>query len=164
MPDLPGKPACSIGSGHRCRCESDEAMSRVNSDYTAMIAAALLAAGLLGGCAISDDKAASLLVAPGDYDLNSCPQLAVTYAGLKVRRVELEGLMAKAESGAGGTLINAVGYRPDYLKVRGEQHEIEKTAREKNCDLSAVPAGAEPASVAMPALPASPGLVQPQPR
>jgi len=78
--------------------------------------------------------------------------------------VELEGLMAKAESGAGGTLINAVGYRPDYLKVRGEQHALEKTAREKNCDLSAVPAGAEPANVAMPALPASPGLVQPQPR
>ena len=140
-------------------------MSRMNGGRTAWIAGALLVAGLLAGCAMSDERAASLLVAPGDYDIYSCPQLAVTYAGLKSRRVELEGLMAKAESGAGGQLVNAVGYRPDYLKVRGEQHEIEKTAREKNCDLSAVPADAAPANNrAMPPLPASPGLVQPQPR
>ncbi|HET9617808.1 MAG TPA: twin-arginine translocation pathway signal [Pseudolabrys sp.] len=139
-------------------------MSRMNGGCTAAIAAVLLSAGLLGGCAMSDERAASLLVAPGDYEIYSCPQLAVTYAGLKARRIELEGLMAKAEGGAGGQLVNAVGYRPDYLKVRGEQHEIEKTAREKNCDLGAVPAGAAPVNAAMPPLPAAPGLVQPQPR
>ena len=97
-------------------------MSRMNGGCTAAIAAVLLSAGLLGGCAMSDERAASLLVAPGDYEIYSCPQLAVTYAGLKARRIELEGLMAKAEGGAGGQLVNAVGYRPDYLKVRGEQH------------------------------------------
>ena len=138
-------------------------MSRMNGGCAAAIAAVLLAAGMLGGCAISDERAASLLVVPGDYDIYSCPQLAVTYSGLKTRRIELEGLMAKSASGAGGQLVNAVGYRPDYLKVRGEQHEIEKTAREKNCDLSAVPADAKPANAAMPPLPAAPGLVQPQP-
>lgn len=138
-------------------------MSRMNGGCTAAIAAVLLSAGLLGGCAMSDERAASLLVAPGDYDLYSCPQLARTAADLKGRRAELEGLMAKAERDAGGRMMSALGYRPDYLKVRGEIHEIEKTAREKKCDLSAVRANAAPAAPAMPPLPATPGLVQPQP-
>jgi hypothetical protein len=143
--------------------ESDDAMPLINGGLTLRLVATLLAAGLLAGCAFSDEKAASLLVAPGDYDLYSCPQLARTAADLKVRRAELEGLMAKAEGDAGGRMMSALGYRPDYLKVRGEIHEIEKTAREKKCDLAAVRANAAPAAPAMPPLPATPGLVQPQP-
>jgi hypothetical protein len=100
---------------------------------------ALLGALALGGCAMSDEQAARLLVAPGDYDLYSCPQLAVTANSLGTRKQELERLMARAGVDAGGRMMNVIGYRPEYLKISGELHEVEKTARGKSCDLSAQP-------------------------
>ena len=137
-------------------------MFRMNGGWISLSAAALLAAGLLGGCALSDDKAASLLVAPGDYDLYSCPQLATTASSLKAKRIELGGLMARAETDSGGRMMSSISYRPEYLKIRGELHEVEATAREKKCDVSKV--APAPASAAPPpTLPATPGLVQPQP-
>jgi len=137
-------------------------MRWMKSGRSLHLVAAMAAALLVGGCALSDDKAASLLVAPGDYDLYSCAALARTAASLKARRVELEGLMARAERDSGGRMMSAIGYRPDYLKVRGELHEIEATAREKKCDLSAVPVEA-PSNAGPPPLPKAPALVQPQP-
>ncbi|MGN6573115.1 MAG: hypothetical protein ACTHLO_17040 [Pseudolabrys sp.] len=123
------------------------------------IAAGLLAAGLLAGCAMSDDRAASLLVAPGDYDIYACPQLALAAAAAKKRRDELQGLMARAETESSGRLMSALGYRPEYLKIRGELHEMEATAREKHCDLSDVPnVASQPPTPSRP----PPALVQPQ--
>ena len=107
---------------------------------------------------MSDDKAASLLVAPGDYDLYSCPQLAQTAADLRKKRGDLEALMARAEGDSGGRFMSAVGYRPEYLKVRGEVHEVETTAAAKHCDLSSLPA---PQQSSVPPVPSAgtPGLV-----
>ena len=137
-------------------------MPWMNGGRTWRIGAALLAAGLVAGCALSDEKAASLLVAPGDYDLYSCPQLAQTAASLRTKRVELEALMARAETDSGGRMMSALGYRPEYLKVRGELHEIDATAREKHCDLSAVPLTDKPPAPSPVAPPASPRMMKPR--
>lgn len=132
--------------------------SRLHGGLTGRLAAlALVAAALLGGCAMSDENAASLLVAPGDYDLYSCPQLAVAATPLRKRRTELQGLMARADVDAGGRVMSTIGYRPEYLKISGELHSIEATAREKKCDLSAAPVDADaPAVMPAPPTPALP--------
>ena len=136
-------------------------MSHITGGWSSRIGAALgvafLAAVALGGCAMSDEKAANLLVAPGDYDLYSCPQLAVAAAPLRKRRTELQGLMASADGDAGGRMMSSIGYRPEYLKISGELHSIDETARAKKCDLSAIPVPAgTPATPAASALPATP--------
>ena len=107
---------------------------------------------------MSDETASSLMVAPGDYDLYSCPQLAVAAAPLRKRRRELQSLMAKADVDSGGRMMSALGYRPEYLKISGELHSIEATAREKHCDLTAVPARAPAVTPGRkkPALPKAP--------
>jgi hypothetical protein len=103
---------------------------------------------------MSDEKAASLLAAPGAYSLYTCPQLVASAKSLRARKQELEGLMAHADVDAGGRMMSAIGYRPEYLKVSGQLHETERTAREKQCDLSAKPDAGTPA--ALPPPPAKP--------
>ena len=147
---------------HLARNESDDAMSRMNGAYIPRISAALLAAALLAGCATTNDTVSTLFVAPGDYDLYSCPQLQQTAGSLRGRRDELQGLMAKAETDAAGKFMSTLGYRPDYLRVTGELHELEKVAREKKCDLSAVPVKRTPTLPAPPSSRAGPGLVKPR--
>jgi hypothetical protein len=135
-------------------------MAHMKSGWMSWSGMALVAAVVLGGCAMSDEKAASLMVAPGDYDLYSCPQLAVAAAPLRKRRTELQGLMARADVDAGGRMMSTIGYRPEYLKISGELHSIDATAREKKCDLSAVPVDPDAPAVTTapptPALPAAP--------
>jgi predicted outer membrane protein len=67
-----------------------------------MMTAAALATLLLAGCAGSNDQTASLLVTPGKYAIYNCGQLAVAAGKTAERERELEGLMAKAQTGAGG--------------------------------------------------------------
>ena len=123
-------------------------MPRINGSFELKIAVAVLAATLLAGCATTEERAGSLFVAPGGYEFYACLQLAQTAASYKARRAELEQLMAKAESDAGGKLMSAISYRPDHLKMGGELHAIEVTAREKHCNLSG-----EMAKLAKPAQP-----------
>jgi hypothetical protein len=96
----------------------------------------------LGGCASTDDTASKLLVAQGDYDLYSCPQVVNLVTGLKARKAELEKLMARAETDIGGKMMSAMGYRPDYLRVIGELKSAETTMREKHCEVPPPPAPA----------------------
>ena len=52
------------------------------------------------------------------------------------RQREIEALMIKAKSGAGGRFVSSAVYRPEYLQLRGMMEQICKTAAEKNCNLS----------------------------
>src|SRR3990172_5641070 len=85
--------------------------------FRPLVAIALLAA-MLSGCASSggssDDKLGRFLVAPGKYVLYSCPEIAVQAATTAARERELERLMAKANVDAGGRLVSAIAYRPEY--------------------------------------------------
>lgn len=89
----------------------------------------------LGGCALSDDRLASMMAAPGKFSLYSCPELVQRHKEIVVRQHELEGLMAKAGQESSGRLVSAMAYRPEYLSLRGEMKDALEAAAEKKCDL-----------------------------
>ena len=88
---------------------------------------------LLGGCAVSDDKLAQMLVAPNKFALYRCEEMAVHAKKLAAREAELKALIARAGTGSGGELVSTMAYRPEYLSVEGEMMELRRTATEKNC-------------------------------
>ena len=89
----------------------------------------------LCGCT-SEETADRFIVAPGQYILYSCPELANTARGIEVRQHELAALMQKAGVDASGRFISAQVYGPEYAQLRGEMDQVRKTAAEKNCNLS----------------------------
>jgi hypothetical protein len=93
----------------------------------------ILAAGVLAGCATSDDSAGRFFVQPDKYQLYSCRELAEAAQAIIARQLEIEGLMAKAGSDATARFVTTVTYRPEYLQLRGQMNEIRKTSTEKKC-------------------------------
>ena len=105
--------------------------------FRPLVAIALLAV-VLSACTApsggsSDDTVSRFLVAPGKYVLYSCPEIAVQAAATAARERELERLMAKADVDAGGRLVSAIAYRPEYLERRGEMNELRQAAVAKDC-------------------------------
>src|SRR6201995_2734659 len=79
----------------------------------------LLACGtLLSGCAEMSDGMTSAFADPAKYDLYECKQLEPERKSLATRLAELQGLMAKAETGAGGAVVSELAYRNEYIAVR----------------------------------------------
>ena len=97
------------------------------------IAVVALLSGCVGSTGNSDDALGSFLVAPGKYTLYACEDLAIQAKANLTRRRELEGLMAKADAGAGGEFINAVVYRSEYAERRGDLNELRRAAAARNC-------------------------------
>ncbi len=97
---------------------------------------------LLSACGTSQQMS-SLLVAPGKYDIYTCPQIADQMQVTETEGQRLEGLMARASKDASGQFISNIAYEPDYLANRGEMHELRKSAAAKNCPN--LPAAAAPA-------------------
>jgi len=93
----------------------------------------VLVAALMGGCTASDETAARFLVAPDQYVLYNCPQLAEAAQVTATRQRELETLMAKADTDSGGRAVSAMSYRPEYLQLRGRMTELRKEAATKHC-------------------------------
>jgi|ERR1700688_2402384 len=93
---------------------------------------------VLSACAApggnSDDQMARFLVAPGKYVLYSCDELARQAQASAARKKELEQLMAKASSDAGGRMISNAAYGSEYTMVRGELIELHNAANERNCN------------------------------
>jgi len=87
----------------------------------------------MGGCTASDETAARFLVAPDQYVLYNCPQLADAAQVNATRQRELETLMAKADTDSGGRAVSAMSYRPEYLQLRGRMTELRKEAATKHC-------------------------------
>jgi hypothetical protein len=108
---------------------------------------------LLGGCAMSDDKLARMLVAPNKFALYRCEEMAEHAKKLTTRKVELEALMARAATGSGGELVNSMAYRPEYLSIEGEMMELRRTATEKKCAPIPELAGVHAPGVTAPARP-----------
>ena len=97
------------------------------------ILVAALAALALCGCASSDDGAANFLVAPGQFAIYNCPQLADAARGNASRQRELEALMKKAGVDSAGRFVSGMAYRPEYLQLRGQMTELRKEAADKHC-------------------------------
>ena len=108
-------------------------------------AAALLALALaLPGCADMSDSSMSLAFAdPAKYDLYNCKQLEPERKRLADKTAELQGLMAKAETGAGGAVVAEIAYRNEYIAMRG-QARLAEQAWQKNRCRETVPGAAMP--------------------
>ena len=108
------------------------------------IAAAAIASVWLSACAMSDDSLSSFLVAPGNYALFSCDDIARTAKTTQERQKELEQLMAKAGTDTSGRLISDATYGTEYATTRGQMKNLRAAAVERKCDF--VPGADNPAA------------------
>src|SRR5215218_11338842 len=113
------------------------------------VAALLALGGGLGGCASVGETIAPAFADPAKYDLYECKQLEPARKELATKAAELEGLMAKAETGVAGSVVAEMAYRNDLIATRGQQKNAEEAWRRYKCVESkreAVPAAVAPAA------------------
>ena len=96
------------------------------------LALLLLGAGL-SGCASVGDNMSSAFADPARYDLYECNHLVTERARLATRKAELEGLMAKAETGVGGSVVAEVAYRNELIATQGQSKFAEEAWRRNKC-------------------------------
>lgn len=121
-----------------------------------------LAAGILcatlGGCAggFESTYSSGLWAEPGKYDYIKCPDMVRTSASLAAQEKRMLGLMAKADQEGAGPIINITVYQAQLEQIRAQARLLQRTAREKNCDLNAPAATNSPANAAAVPPPARP--------
>jgi hypothetical protein len=104
----------------------------------------LLLAVSLGGCAdVGDSFASAAFVDPAKYDLYDCKQLEGERKGLALRTAELQGLIAKANTGSGGTVVAELAYRNDYISARAQAKLVEEMWQRNKC-VATTPGSATP--------------------
>ena|SRR5579872_2041315 len=74
----------------------------------------------LCGCANMSDGMTSAFADPAKYELYNCKQLETERKNLTTKMAELQGLMSKAQTGVGGSVVAEVAYRNDYIALRGQ--------------------------------------------
>jgi hypothetical protein len=100
----------------------------------AFLTLALLVLGAgLSGCAEMNDGMLSAFADPAKYDLYECKQLEPERKNLAIRMAELQGLMAKAETGVAGPVVAELAYRNEYIAVRGQSKLAEEAWRKNRC-------------------------------
>jgi hypothetical protein len=116
----------------------------------AATAVALLALGVgLGGCADMGDTMTTAFADPARYELYDCKQLEPERKTLATRAAELQGLMAKANTGVAGPVVAELAYRNEYIAVRGQAKFAEEAWRRNKCRES--PPSATSAAAPVPA-------------
>jgi hypothetical protein len=121
----------------------------------AIAALALFAIGAgLSGCAEVGESMSSAFADPAKYDLYECKQLGPERRSLAGRIAELQGLMAKAETGVAGSVVAEVAYRNDYIALRA-QSKLADEAWQRNKCKEDEPATAKPAAAAPSAPPSA---------
>lgn len=104
----------------------------------------------LGGCAnVGDSFASSAFVDPAKYEMFDCKQLEAERKRLALRTAELQGLIAKAETGVGGSVVSEIAYRNDYISARAQAKLAEETWQRDKC-VTTAPAAATPLTPAAP--------------
>jgi hypothetical protein len=112
---------------------------------------ALLVLGIgLAGCADMGESMSSAFADPAKYELYECPQLVTERKALATRAAELQGLMAKAQTGVAGPVVAEVAYRNEYIAVRGQTKLADEAWARNKCHDGAPAAGA-PAAPSAPA-------------
>jgi hypothetical protein len=113
--------------------------------------AVLLVLGIgLAGCADMGESMSSAFADPAKYELYECPQLATERKALANRAAELQGLMAKAQTGVAGPVVAELAYRNEYIAVRGQTKLADEAWARNKCHEGAPAAGA-PAAPSVPA-------------
>ena len=98
------------------------------------LALLMLGSGLgIAGCADMNDSMSVAFADPAKYELYDCKQLEAERKNLASRSAELQGLMAKAETGVAGPVVSELAYRNEYIAVRGQSRNAEDAWRRNNC-------------------------------
>jgi hypothetical protein len=113
----------------------------------AAVALALLVPALgLAGCANMNDTMVSAFADPAKYEFFDCKQLEAERKTLASRAAELQGLMAKADTGVAGPMVAELAYRNDYISTRAQSKLADEGWRRNKCHDTPPPApGAAPA-------------------
>src|SRR5262245_14238364 len=128
----------------------------------AVAALAFCSLGLaLSGCAEMGDSVSTAFADPAKYELYDCKQLETERKALANRSAELQGLMAKAQTGVGGSVVAELAYRNDYIAVRGQSKFAEEAWQKSKCretpPAPAAPSKADAVASAKPKLRANSG-------
>jgi hypothetical protein len=100
----------------------------------ALAALAFCSLGLtLSGCADMSDTVSTAFADPAKYELYDCKQLEAERKNLANRSAELQGLMAKAQTGVGGSVVSELAYRNDYVAVRGQSKFADEAWQKNKC-------------------------------
>ena len=127
-------------------------LTRSQPSPRAVAVVALLAFGLpLGGCADMGEGMTSAFADPAKYDLYDCKQLETERKNLANRSAELQGLIAKAQTGVAGPVVAELAYRNEYIAVRGQTKLADEAWARNKCHDAAPAAGAPAAPAAPPA-------------
>src|SRR5580658_10565246 len=119
---------------------------RFRAPFHALAGVALFACGtLLSGCADMSDGMTSAFADPAKYDLYDCKQLETERKTLATRGAELEGLMAKANTGVAGPVVAELAYRNEYISVRAQTRLANQAWERNKCHPSTPTPGAPPA-------------------
>jgi hypothetical protein len=124
-------------------------LSRPRLRATAVLALLVSGIGLAGCANMGDGFASGAFVDPAKYELYNCKQLEAERTGLALRAAELQGLMAKADTGAAGPVVAEFAYRNDYITARAQYKLADEVFRRDKC--VATPAAAAPAPAVPPA-------------
>jgi hypothetical protein len=117
---------------------------------------ALLALGSgLSGCAQMGETMSSAFADPAKYDLYECKQLEGERKTHAARAAELQGLMAKAETGVAGPVVAELAYRNEYIAVRAQSKLAEEAWQRNKCRETPAAVPAPAAAAAKPAAPPS---------
>jgi hypothetical protein len=76
---------------------------------------------------------------PAKYQLYDCKQLETERKNLANRSAELQGLMAKAETGVAGPVVAELAYRNEYVSVRGQARFAEEAWEKNKCASAPAP-------------------------
>jgi hypothetical protein len=107
----------------------------------------------LGGCAGAAVDETTFFVDPSRYDLYDCRQLADARKQQSDRVDELKRLMAKAETGAGGSVVSELAYRPDYASAQASLKLANRMWDENHCDSQIVSTGRRQGPRSLPSTP-----------
>jgi myo-inositol-hexaphosphate 3-phosphohydrolase len=93
----------------------------------------ILIAGALSACSMGNNPFTAF-VDPGKYQYVTCEQINANLKAWSAKEQELKMLMAKAEQGAGGAVVNMLAYKGDYVAANEELQVLNIAARAKNCE------------------------------
>jgi hypothetical protein len=108
----------------------------------------------LAGCASVGDNMSTAFADPAKYELYECKQLETERKTLATRLAELQGLMAKADTGIAGPVVAELAYRNEYIAVRGQSQFAEEAWHRNKCVASPPTAAAAVPTPAPDAAPA----------
>ena len=110
----------------------------------AVLSLLALATGLGGCAAVGDSFASAAFVDPAKYEQFDCKQLEAERKAQAARTAELQGLIDKAETGTGGTVVSQVAYGNDYISARASAKLAEESWQRSKCVATVPDAPAAP--------------------